>query len=114
MGILTGKFTRKTQFPDGDFRQSWVTDSDRYEQYLEDLALVEKLRPIAGSRSLAVLALQFAAANPIVSTVIPGLRTPEQVQENIKAAGIPAFTVSDLREIDKIVPPCSGRKIWPA
>ena len=33
-------------------------------------------------------ALQFAAAHPLVSAVIPGARTPEQVQANVQSMQI--------------------------
>ena len=40
MGILTGKFTNKTIFPDGDLRKDWPNET----WFQEDLQTVKKLR----------------------------------------------------------------------
>ena len=110
MGILTGKFNAETRFPEGDFRSRWHKNEEEYRVYLNDLALVERLRPLAQSHSLAQLALHFTLAHPAVSTVIPGIKDSAQARSNI-AAG--TMTVP-LDGIDEIVPPGGGRKIWPA
>jgi aryl-alcohol dehydrogenase-like predicted oxidoreductase len=110
MGILAGKFDAETQFPEGDFRRRWHENEDEYRIYLNDLNLVEKLRPLAQGHSLAQLALQFTLAHPAVCTVIPGIKDSDQASSNI-AAG--TLTVP-LDGIDTIVPPGGGRKIWPA
>jgi len=110
MGILAGKFQAETQFAEGDFRRRWHENEDEYRVFLNDLDLVERLRPLAQDFSLAQLALQFTLAHPAVSSVIPGIKNPAQANSNI-AAG--AITIP-LNDIDEIVPPGGGRKIWPA
>lgn len=110
MGILTGKFDAETRFPEGDFRRRWHDSEEEYRVYLEDLASVEKLRQLTDDCSLAQLALRFVLAHPAVTTVIPGIKDPSQAEANI-AAGTKSISVAD---IDQIVPPGGGRKIWPA
>lgn len=114
MGILTGKFDRETRFPKGDFRRSWHEDSEKYQTFLQDLEKVEQLRQLADGRSLAQLALQFVLANPTVSTVIPGAKRVDQLEENVQAGLLPPLTGEELAQINEIVPPGGGRKIWPA
>lgn len=114
MGILTGKYDAETRFAEGDFRRSWHENPDEYATYLDDLAKVEQLRPFANGRSLAQLALQFTLAHPAVTTVIPGARNPRQMRENIEAGLLPPLTEAEMAQIDAIVPPGGGRKIWPA
>jgi aryl-alcohol dehydrogenase-like predicted oxidoreductase len=114
MGILTGKFKADTQFSDGDFRQRWHDNSEEHQIYLEDLAKVEKLKPLAQNRTLAQLALQSVLAHPAVTTVIPGAKTVKQLQDNVGAALLPPLTTAELAQIDAITPPGDGRKIWPA
>jgi aryl-alcohol dehydrogenase-like predicted oxidoreductase len=110
MGILTGKFHAGTRFGEGDFRSRWHESADEYRVYLNDLALVDRLRPLATDCSLAQLALRFVLAHPAVTTVIPGIKDPAQAAANIAAAGLDVA----VNGIDDLVPPGGGRKIWPA
>jgi len=110
MGILTGKFTPDTRFPAGDFRQNWHEN----QVFLEDLMKVNQLRDIAGDKSLVQLALQFVLANPIVTTVIPGAKTVDQLRQNVDVGGLPPLSKQVLSQINEIVPVGGGRKIWPA
>jgi len=114
MGILAGKFTAESRFPENDFRKRWHENEEEYQVFLNDLEIVEKLRPLAQGRSLAQLALQFTLAHPAVSTVIPGIKNVKQAQANIQAGQLPALTAEELAQIDQLVPPGGGRKIWPA
>lgn len=114
MGILTGKFDANTRFGAGDFRQRWHDDPAEHQVYLDDLAKVERLRPLATGRSLAQLALQFTLAHPAVTTVIPGAKTVRQMQDNLKAGLLEPLTADELGQIEAIVPIGGGRKIWPA
>jgi len=114
MGILTGKFDRDTQFPDGDFRQNWIENPDENKIFLNDLQKVDQLREVAGDQNLAQLAIQFVLAHPAVTTVIPGAKTVKQLQQNVAAGELPPLDKEILSQIDQIVPPGGGRKIWPA
>lgn len=114
MGILTGKFTPETRFGEGDFRRRWHEDPDENRTFLNDLDNVERLKPLAGGRNLAQMALRFSVSHPAVSVSIPGAKTPAQLHENLKAATLPPLTGEEMALIDAITPPGGGRKIWPA
>ena len=114
MGILTGKFTPETRFPDGDFRQNWHEKPDERRVFLDDLDKVEQLRALTDGRTLSQLALRFVIDHPAVTTVIPGARSAEQARENVRAGLFPSLTKDERRRIDSIIPPGGGRKIWPA
>ncbi len=114
MGILAGKFTPDTRFPENDWRRRWHENEDEYRVFLQDLETVEKLRPLAQGRTLAQLALQFVLAHPAVSTVIPGIKNIKQAEANLATAALPPLTLEELHQIDAIVPSGGGRKIWPA
>jgi aryl-alcohol dehydrogenase-like predicted oxidoreductase len=114
MGILTGKMSAGSQFPEGDFRQAWRTDPARRDTFLDDLDVVERLRPLADGRTLGQLALQFTLAHPATSVVIPGARNLSQLAQNLGAAERPSLSAADRAAIDAVVPPGGGRKIWPA
>ena len=67
MGILTGKFTNKTIFPDGDLRKDWPNEI----WFQEDLQTVEKLRLLSNkNQTLGQLALRYVLSHPAVSVVI--------------------------------------------
>jgi aryl-alcohol dehydrogenase-like predicted oxidoreductase len=114
MGILTGKFNPDSKFPEGDFRQRWLNDPDEHQIYLEDMKKVEALREMAGEKSLAQLALQFVLSHPAVTTVIPGAKTVQQLEQNVAVGHMSPLSREILDQIDAIVPPGGGRKIWPA
>lgn len=114
MGILTGKYSADSRFPEGDWRRRWHENEDEYEIFLNDLRIVEELEPLAEDQSLAQLALQFVITNPAVATVIPGIKNIKQAEANIEAGRLGVLSDDTMRKIDQIVPPGGGRKIWPA
>lgn len=77
---LTGTLAPDTRFPGRDFRSEYF----RGERLRETCRHVDRLRAELGEGegSLAQLALRFCLSHEAVSTVIPGMRTPEQVEEN--------------------------------
>ena len=90
-GVLTGKYQRGKEPPKGS-RMDWVRNdpatTDRGFMSDRNLDIVEKLREYAADhgRSLIELAISWLAAQPAVSTVIPGASSPEQVVGNSKGA----------------------------
>lgn len=115
MGLLTGKFGEHSRFPDGDFRNNWLTDPRQNAVFQRDLQSVEQLKPLArDGRSLAQAALQFVLHHPAVTTVIPGGRNATQVTANVGALSATPLGSEDLALIDRITPPGAGRRIWPA
>lgn len=114
MGILTGKFNSETRFAAGDFRNNWQEKEDERRVFLEDLDKVKRLQTLVPGRMLSQLALRFVIDHPAVSTVIPGARSPEQVQEHVQAGWQPPLTKDESQRIDSVTPPGGGRKIWPA
>lgn len=80
-GLLTGKFNAGTTFTPNDHRNFRLTP-EIMERSLQ--ILKENIWPIADAEQLSptALALSFILSCPEVSTVIPGIRTPEHVQQN--------------------------------
>ena len=115
MGILAGKFSPNTKFAPGEWRNAWIDDPEQNRQYLADLEVVEQLRPLANeNRSLAQLALQFSYAHPAVTCTIPGAKNRAQLTSNMKTGDLPGLTQAEKVQIDAIIRPGGGRKIWPA
>jgi aryl-alcohol dehydrogenase-like predicted oxidoreductase len=51
---------------------------------------------------MAQFALKWIIMNPAVTCAIPGAKNPQQVEENIKASGIPPITDSVMNKIKDI------------
>lgn len=87
-GSLTGTLRPDTRFPPGDFRSQYF----RGDRLAETCRRVERLAFLVRDeiKSLAQAALKFCLSHPEVSTVIPGMRRPEHVEENCAVSdGIP-------------------------
>ena len=98
-GFLTGKYTKESVFGEKDHRKRWTK-----EELEEDLAKVEKVKFMADryTISLVKVALQFVLSHNEISTVIPGGKTPEQVEENVCSASDLYLNTNDLNELYKI------------
>ena len=90
-GVLTGKYAPGAA-PPANSRATDPTGSGFIRRLLSDdvLGAVQRLRPVAADAglSLAQLALAWTLQNPGVSAAIVGATRPEQVRENVKAAGV--------------------------
>jgi aryl-alcohol dehydrogenase-like predicted oxidoreductase len=91
-GVLTGKYRPGAAPPAG----SRATDDKSGANFIkgllgeETLSRVQNLRPIAEEVGLtmAQLAVAWVLQNPNVSAAIIGATRPEQVRDNVKAAGV--------------------------
>ncbi len=82
-GSLIGNLTKDTRWPEGDWRNSYFVP----ENLSATVDRVEALRPLVPpGMTMAEMALRFILANPIVSTIIPGMRKVRNVEENIAAS----------------------------
>jgi aryl-alcohol dehydrogenase-like predicted oxidoreductase len=90
-GVLTGKYAPGAA-PPSDSRATDPSGSRFIRRLLQDdvLAAVQRLEPIAAEAglSMAQLAVAWVLQNPGVSAAIVGATRPEQVRENVKAAGV--------------------------
>lgn len=91
-GLLAGKYTEETTFPEGDSRLR--QPHFQGEQFKENLKKVEKLKEIAKDNNVEVAQLVLATYlhHQAIDVVIPGAKRPEQVAENKKALSV---TLSD-------------------
>ncbi len=96
---LTGKLKEDTRFEEGDFRNDYFA-GDRLGTTVGRVKKIET--DIQGSGySLPQAALKFALSHPAVSSVIPGMRNPLQVDLNCavsEMAEIPEDLMLKLRD----------------
>ena len=91
-GVLTGKYEPGAQPPEGSRARDEKGGADMVKRYLRDdvLEAVQRLKPVAedAGLSLAQLAVAWVLQNQNVASAIIGASRPEQVTENVKAAGV--------------------------
>ncbi len=96
-GGLSGKITKDTTFPEGDFRSLYFKDHRTTE--VEER--VHRLRNVMRGRvhSVPELALRFCLSHPQVTTVIPGMRKIEHVEVNVSASAAGPLSDDLLQEL---------------
>jgi aryl-alcohol dehydrogenase-like predicted oxidoreductase len=91
-GVLTGKYQPGQQPPEGSRATDEKGGADMIKRFMNDdvLTRVQGLKPIAdeAGMSMAQLAVAWVLQNPNVAAALVGASRPEQVYENVKAAGV--------------------------
>jgi len=91
-GVLTGKYQPGAAPPPGSRATDQKGGADMIKRLMTDdvLTKVQALRPIAGELDLtmAQLAVAWVLSNDNVAAALVGASRPEQVHENVKAAGV--------------------------
>ncbi len=95
-GILTGKFNGDEIFEEGDIRSRW---SQKYFEHLVNFT--SNLRDVINTedRTLTQTALQFVLSQPSISAVIPGMKTGDQVEENLRTVNQNPLTEDEQKRI---------------
>jgi len=109
-GLLTGKMTKNSAFPQDDHRNfnRYGEAFDRGETFSgvdfeAGLAAVDELRPLVPpGATMAQLALRWILMFDAVSGTIPGAKNPAQVEDNVRAADLPALPDAAMARIREI------------
>ena len=101
-GMLTGKYKRNSAPPAGTRFAAMQSLSNRFGNDA-NWDIVEQLEAFCArkGRKLLDLAFSWLLAKPPVSSVIAGATKPEQVEQNVTAAGW-ALTPDEVAEVDRI------------
>src|SRR5206468_3630936 len=99
-GLLSGKYSRDEQAPEGARRAAFdfpPVDKDRA------FKVIDAMRPIAKSHGVSVarIAIAWLLHKPPVTSVIIGAKTPEQLQDNLAAADL-KLTQEEMATLDKV------------
>jgi aryl-alcohol dehydrogenase-like predicted oxidoreductase len=109
-GMLSGRLTRDTSFPDDDHR-TFNREGAAFDKgetfsgvpYEAALAAVEQLRPLVPEGvTLAQCALRWILAFEAVTCVIPGARNASRVVENAGAADLPPPSPEALTAVRQV------------
>jgi aryl-alcohol dehydrogenase-like predicted oxidoreductase len=109
-GLLSGRLTRDTVFPDDDHR-TFNRDGAAFDKgetfsgvpYETALDAVERLRPfVPEGVTLAQFALRWILAFEAVTCVIPGARGAARVIENARAADLPPPSPATMEAVQEV------------
>ncbi len=91
-GVLSGKYQPGQAPPEGSRATDEKGGADMIKRFMEDdvLGRVQDLKPVADELDLtmAQLAVAWVLQNDNVAAALVGASRPEQVTENVKAAGV--------------------------
>ncbi len=94
-GLLAGKFTPDTRFDPADHR-SMRLPPHLLKKSIDQLGQFTHLAE-QHNLPLDTFALKFVLAHPEISTVIPGMKTPEQAERNARASEGSTLPTNDLK-----------------
>lgn len=109
-GLLTGKMTRETPFPENDHR-NYNRHGEAFDvgetfsgvDYETGLEAVERLRPLVpDGATMAQFALRWILMFDAVSTVIPGAKNRPQATDNAKASELPPLSAEVMAQVKAI------------
>ena len=117
-GLLTGKMTSDTAFAADDHRL-FNRNGEQFDkgetfsglEYSKGLAAVEALRPLVpAGMSMAQWALRWVTMHPAVTCAIPGGKRAAQVEDNMRAADLPALSDAQMQAVQTVYEQCA--KPW--
>jgi aryl-alcohol dehydrogenase-like predicted oxidoreductase len=96
-GILSGKYRVGAHFHATDHRAGRWTP----EQFAGLLQKVESFRFLVHGevKTMADAAVRYVLTSPVVSTVIPGIKTPAQIEEFVRASDPPYLPEADREQV---------------
>jgi aryl-alcohol dehydrogenase-like predicted oxidoreductase len=109
-GLLTGKFTAETEFPENDHR-NYNRHGERFDRgetfagvpYEEGLRAVEALEDLCpDDMSMVQFALRWILMFDGVTCAIPGAKRPSQAEENAAAADLPPLSDETMASVKEV------------
>ena len=99
-GLLSGKFSRENQKPEGSRRSEFdfpLVDKERTWRVLD------AIKPIAEAHgcSAARVSLAWLLAQPVVTSVIIGAKRPDQLEDNLAAVDL-KLSEQELKQLDEV------------
>jgi aryl-alcohol dehydrogenase-like predicted oxidoreductase len=99
-GLLSGKFSRENQKPEGARRSTFdlpFVDKERTWKILE------AMKPIAAAHhcSEARISLAWLLAKPVVTSVIIGAKRLDQLDDNLAAVEV-VLTAEEMKSLDEV------------
>ncbi len=109
-GMLTGKFRPETRFAPNDHR-NFNRHGEAFDQgetfsgvdYETGLQAVEELRKLVPQgATMAQFALRWILMFPEVASAIAGAKNTQQVEDNVRAASLPALSSETMQRVREV------------
>jgi len=99
-GLLSGKFSRENQRPEGSRRSEFdfpIVDKERTWKILDAMAPIAKAHACSPAR----ISLAWLLTKPVVTSVILGAKRLDQLQDNLAAAEL-KLTKEEIKQLDEV------------
>ena len=99
-GLLSGKFSRENQKPEGSRRSEFdfpIVDKERTWKILDAMAPIAKAHDCSPAR----IALAWLLSKPVVTSVIIGAKRLDQLQDNLAAVEL-KLTEEEIKVLDEV------------
>jgi aryl-alcohol dehydrogenase-like predicted oxidoreductase len=99
-GLLSGKFSRENQKPEGSRRSEFdfpIVDKERTWKILDAMTPIAKAHGCSPAR----IALAWILTKPVVTSVIIGAKRLDQLQDNIAAVEL-RLTADEIKQLDDV------------
>jgi aryl-alcohol dehydrogenase-like predicted oxidoreductase len=99
-GLLSGKFSRENQKPEGSRRSEFdfpLADKERTWRILDVIAPIAKAHDCSAAR----VSLAWLLSKPVVTSIIIGAKRPDQLNDNLAAAGL-KLSPDELKQLDEV------------
>ena len=109
-GLLTGKFKRNAEGPKDARRAAFDFPPINKEKAFD---IIDVLEPMAKEKkaTIAQLALAWLLHQPVVTSVILGVKKMEQLEDNLKSIKI-TFTEDELKKLNEVSKPAPEYPHW--
>ena len=99
-GLLSGKFSRENQKPEGSRRSEFyfpIVDKERTWRILD------AMQPIAEAKGVSVarIALAWLLAKPVVTSIIIGAKRMDQLEDNLAACEV-SLSADEMKTLDEV------------
>jgi aryl-alcohol dehydrogenase-like predicted oxidoreductase len=99
-GLLSGKFSRENQKPEGSRRSQFdfpIVDKERTWNILEAMGPIARAHDCSPAR----ISLAWLLSKPVVTSVIVGAKRTDQLQDNLAAVDL-KLTDDELKQLDDV------------
>jgi aryl-alcohol dehydrogenase-like predicted oxidoreductase len=97
-GTLTGTLTKESRWPEGDWRNTYFVP----ENLISSVEHADALKPLVPKgMTMSEVALRFILGEPTVSTIIPGMRKPHHVMNNMPTSDAGPLNPNLRKELEK-------------
>jgi aryl-alcohol dehydrogenase-like predicted oxidoreductase len=108
--MLTGKMSGTSRFASDDHR-AFNRNGEAFDRgetfsgvdFETGLRAVEELRPLVpAGMTMAAFALSWILMNDAVTCAIPGAKRSDQIEDNVRAADLPALSNATMAAVSEI------------